>query len=80
MTLAWYCLTRVWLSGQAPACKAVYTGSNPVTRSMWSVRAGKRCGASRPEQTYALGVSVGAGVPSNGTVWWLFRRCAANTQ
>ena len=24
---------RVWLSGEAPACKAVYTGSNPVIRS-----------------------------------------------
>ena len=26
-------LLRVWLRGKAPACKAVYTGSNPVTRS-----------------------------------------------
>jgi hypothetical protein len=26
---------RVWLSGEAPACKAVYTGSNPVIRSIF---------------------------------------------
>lgn len=34
-------ITRVWLSGQAPACKAVYTGSNPVTRSkVWPNKSG----------------------------------------
>ena len=31
--LALSSVVRVWLSGQAPACKAVYTGSNPVIRS-----------------------------------------------
>ena len=30
---SWFTTMVAWPSGQAPACKAVYTGSNPVATS-----------------------------------------------